>query len=284
MRHIRRSGLATLMVTGGALALSAGAAHAGSGAQGAAVGSPGVGSGNTVQLPVHAPVNVCGNTVNVVGLLNPAVGNRCANISGSGGSDADGPGRAHKDLPGTPRSGGQQGGGSQHGGGQHGGSQHGGGQHGGGQHGGSGAGSSHGGSSNGGGAIAEGHAEGSPGVLSGNGLQLPIDLPVNVNGNSVNVVGIGNPAFGNTSVNGPSHPEGPGEEPKPTPPRNLPVPVPETETETEKPAPAPAPQTSSVELASTGSELVGYAAPAGAALLLGGALLYRRARGMGAQV
>ncbi|MEU6983533.1 chaplin [Streptomyces sp. NPDC046324] len=274
MRHIRRSGLATLMVTGGALALSAGAAHADSGAQGAAVGSPGVGSGNTVQLPVHVPVNVCGNTVNVIGLLNPAAGNRCANISGSGGSDADGPGRAHKDLPGTPRSGGQHGGGSQHGGGQHGGS---------------GAGSSHGGSShsgssNGGGAIAEGHAEGSPGVLSGNGLQLPIDLPVNVSGNSVNVVGIGNPAFGNTSVNGPSHPEGPGEEPKPTPPRNLPVPVPETETETEEPAPAPGPQTSSVALASTGSELVGYAAPAGAALLLGGALLYRRARGMGAQV
>ncbi|MFC8276154.1 chaplin [Streptomyces sp. NPDC057271] len=272
MRHIRRSGLATLMVTGGALALSAGAAHADSGAQGAAVGSPGVGSGNTVQLPVHAPVNVCGNTVNVVGLLNPAVGNRCANTSASGGygSDADGPGRAHKDLPGTPRSGGQPGGG-----------QPGGGQQGGG-HGGSSHEGSHGGSSNGGGATAEGHAHGSPGVLSGNGLQLPVDLPVNVSGNSVNVVGIGNPVFGNTSVNGPSQPGEPGEEPKPTPTRNNPVPVPETETA--ESAPAPRPQTSSVALASTGSELVGYAAPAGAALLLGGALLYRRARGMGAQV
>ncbi|MFE5616326.1 chaplin [Streptomyces sp. NPDC056524] len=274
MRHIRRSGLATLMVTGGALALSAGAAHADAGAQGAAVGSPGVGSGNTVQLPVHAPVNVCGNTVNVVGLLNPAFGNRCANTSASGGygSDAGGPGRAHKDLPGTPRSGGQ------HAGGQHG---SGGPQHGGSQHGGSHGGSSHGGSSNGGGATAEGQAHGSPGVLSGNGLQLPVDLPVNVSGNSVNVVGIGNPAFGNTSVNGPSQPEEPGEGPKTTPPRNIP-PVPQTETE--EPAPAPRPQTSSVALASTGSELVGSAAAAGAALLLGGALVYRRARNTGARV
>ena len=40
--------------------------------------SPGVLSGNTVQVPVDVPVNVCGNTVNVVGLLNPAVGNSCA--------------------------------------------------------------------------------------------------------------------------------------------------------------------------------------------------------------
>nr|WP_260333664.1 chaplin [Streptomyces sp. REN17] len=48
-------------------------------AQGAAVGSPGVLSGNVVQVPVHVPVNVCGNTVNVVGLLNPAFGNVCVN-------------------------------------------------------------------------------------------------------------------------------------------------------------------------------------------------------------
>lgn len=271
MRQIRRSGLATLMVTGGALALSAGAAHADSGAQGAAVGSPGVISGNAVQLPVHVPVNVCGNTVNVVGLLNPAVGNRCANTSASDGygSDADGGGRSHKDVPGTPR-GGEWGGG--HNGGHNGGP---GGHNGG--HGGHGG----GGSSNGGGAHAEGHAHGSPGVLSGNGIQLPIDLPVNVSGNSVNVVGIGNPVFGNTSVNGPAQPERPGWEPKPHGPGK---PSPTTITDTDEPAPAPGPQTSSVALASTGSDLVGYAAPAGAALLLGGALVYRRARRMGAQV
>ncbi|WP_228979578.1 chaplin [Streptomyces sp. DH12] len=48
-------------------------------ANGAAVGSPGVLSGNVVQIPVHVPINICGNTVNVIGLLNPAFGNVCKN-------------------------------------------------------------------------------------------------------------------------------------------------------------------------------------------------------------
>jgi hypothetical protein len=30
-------------------------------------------------VPVHVPVNVCGNTVSVIGLLNPAFGNTCIN-------------------------------------------------------------------------------------------------------------------------------------------------------------------------------------------------------------
>jgi hypothetical protein len=57
----------------------AGLASAGTGAQGAAVNDPGVVSGNVVQVPVQVPVNVCGNTVNVVGLLNPTHGNVCIN-------------------------------------------------------------------------------------------------------------------------------------------------------------------------------------------------------------
>ncbi|MEU6376618.1 chaplin [Streptomyces sp. NPDC046909] len=66
----------------GAMALSgAGLAMADAGASGEAVGSPGVLSGNLVQVPVHVPVNVCGNTINVIGLLNPAFGNTCANVS-----------------------------------------------------------------------------------------------------------------------------------------------------------------------------------------------------------
>ena len=44
-------------------------------AHGKAVGSPGVVSGNLVQAPVHIPVNVVGNSVNVIGVLNPAFGN-----------------------------------------------------------------------------------------------------------------------------------------------------------------------------------------------------------------
>ncbi|MBN3928584.1 chaplin [Streptomyces verrucosisporus] len=67
------------MVAGGLVAAGAGAASASSGAQGAAAHSPGVGSGNVIQVPVHVPVNICGNTVNIIGLLNPAFGNACAN-------------------------------------------------------------------------------------------------------------------------------------------------------------------------------------------------------------
>ena len=74
------------MVLGGA-----GLALAEAGAQGEAVGSPGVLSGNLVQVPVHVPINVCGNTVDVIGLLNPAFGNTCANVDGhdDGGYDDD---------------------------------------------------------------------------------------------------------------------------------------------------------------------------------------------------
>jgi ChpA-C len=42
-----------------------------------APGSPGTASGNVVQVPVHVPINVCGNTVEVIDLLNPAFGNTC---------------------------------------------------------------------------------------------------------------------------------------------------------------------------------------------------------------
>ncbi|MFD7641550.1 chaplin [Kitasatospora sp. NPDC059795] len=50
-------------------------------------------------------------------------------------------------------------------------------------------------------AIAEGVAYGSPGVLSGNQIQVPVDVQLNICGNSVNLVGIANPAFGNICVN-----------------------------------------------------------------------------------
>ncbi|WP_331462031.1 chaplin [Streptomyces sp. KMM 9044] len=63
---------------------------------------PGAVSGNTVQLPVRIPVNACGNTMDVMGLLNPAAGNTCVNEGAderggdegahgsSGGAAADG--------------------------------------------------------------------------------------------------------------------------------------------------------------------------------------------------
>ncbi|GGT40845.1 hypothetical protein GCM10010271_51010 [Streptomyces kurssanovii] len=95
MRQVKRKGLITVAAAGGVLALAGGYAQADSGAYGEASNSPGVLSGNSVQAPVHVPVNVCGNTVDVLGLLNPAFGNECANVSGAGaggggGSVADG--------------------------------------------------------------------------------------------------------------------------------------------------------------------------------------------------
>ncbi|MEU2895652.1 chaplin ChpH [Streptomyces sp. NPDC006967] len=71
--------VAVAAATGGLVLAGAGMAAADSGAQGAAVHSPGVISGNVIQAPIHVPVNVCGNTVSVIGLLNPAFGNTCVN-------------------------------------------------------------------------------------------------------------------------------------------------------------------------------------------------------------
>ncbi|MBT2452655.1 chaplin [Streptomyces sp. ISL-43] len=70
------------VVLAAGILMAAGAASpamADSVAEGKAVGSPGVLSGNVLQVPVHIPVNVCGNTVNVIALLNPAFGNTCVN-------------------------------------------------------------------------------------------------------------------------------------------------------------------------------------------------------------
>ncbi|MBB5120667.1 chaplin [Streptomyces eurocidicus] len=71
--------VAAAAVTGGVVLAGSGVAMASSGAQGAAVDSPGVVSGNVIQVPVHVPVNLCGNSINVVGLLNPTFGNKCVN-------------------------------------------------------------------------------------------------------------------------------------------------------------------------------------------------------------
>ncbi|MEU6844185.1 chaplin [Streptomyces sp. NPDC046716] len=73
---------AVALGTGAVVMSGAGLAMADAGAQGAATNSPGVLSGNLVQVPVHVPVNACGNTVDVIGLLNPAFGNTCVNSDG----------------------------------------------------------------------------------------------------------------------------------------------------------------------------------------------------------
>jgi hypothetical protein len=226
MKRVTRNGVIAVAAVSGAMA-AAMPAFADSGADGAAAGSPGVISGNTIQLPVHVPVNVCGNTVNVVGLLNPAAGNSCANDSG-------------RKAGGVHRDGGKNTGGSH------------------------------------GGAVAQGGEKDSPGVLSGNGVQLPIHLPVNLSGNSVSVVGIGNPAVGNhsenTSGDHPHHPAPPTPAP-PTPAKPHPGPTPMTEVKGHPAQPA-----AQAALAHTGADGTVPAAVTSAALLLGGVALYRRHR------
>ncbi|MER7170657.1 chaplin [Streptomyces mesophilus] len=235
MRQVTRKGLITVAAASGVLAVTGGTAFADSGADGKTADSPGVLAGNTVQLPINIPVNLCGNTVNVVGLLNPAAGNSCANVSDSGNSgNSDNGG---KDEPG-------------------------------------------------GGATAEGSAKDSPGVGSGNVIQLPIDVPVNACGNSVTIGGLGNGTEGNDCTNeagpkppvdeeppaGPEKPEKPGKPDTPDRPEKPSKPnEPETHTVT--------PPKGSEQLARTGAETpIGIAVPMSAGLLLAGAVLYRRAR------
>ncbi|WP_434588187.1 chaplin [Streptomyces sp. A5-4] len=263
MRQVTRKGLITIAAVGGVFGMTGGNAYADAGAQGAASDSPGVLSGNSVQVPVHVPVNACGNTVNVVGLLNPAVGNRCANVS-----DGSGHGKSHGKSHGKPRGGG--------------------------------------------GATADGHAGNSPGVGSGNHVQVPIDIPVNACGNSVTVGGLGNAVTGNDCANdggapdrpGPGKPEqpghpgepgnpgnpgnpgepgnpgNPGQPEKPVGPPGHDEPVsPEQPGEPNSPGARSVTQPEGTELlAQTGVGPLGLVVPVGAGLLLGGAVLYRRAR------
>lgn len=76
-------------------------AMADSGASGSATGSPGVLSGNVIQVPIDIPVNVCGNTVNVLGLLNPAANNSCSNGGAPRGGTAVGTQTAPDDTSGV---------------------------------------------------------------------------------------------------------------------------------------------------------------------------------------
>ncbi|MFJ9693338.1 chaplin [Kitasatospora sp. NPDC101183] len=78
MQNMKKAAVLSAAAAGMLLG-AAGSAAASSGAEGVAAGSPGVASGNQIQVPVHIPINLCGNSIDVVGLLNPAFGNTCIN-------------------------------------------------------------------------------------------------------------------------------------------------------------------------------------------------------------
>ncbi|MFI6935065.1 chaplin family protein [Streptomyces sp. NPDC050287] len=281
MRQVTRKGLMTVAAATGVIAATGGAAHAGSYASGSSAGSPGVLSGNSVQAPVHAPVNVCGNTVDVVGLLNPAMGNKCVNTGVRTGGGSHG---GHGDSGGYGDSDDSAG---------------------------------YGGSGDSGGSHADGHTGGSAGVVSGNHVEAPIDAPVNVCGNSVDVIGVGNAATADDCANGagsgsghhptppggdgttpPAAPEQPGHPGTPEHPGRPGNPVepgrpgvPHTPSPADGRTPGSSAPTShlgaqtvvqpqgAAQLAHTGSELpLGLALPVGAGALLAGAVLYRKAR------
>ncbi|WP_030242778.1 chaplin [Streptomyces sp. NRRL S-350] len=281
MRNVAKKGILTAVATGSVLASTAGYAYAGAEAQGGATGSPGVASGNSVQVPVEVPINACGNTVDVIGVLNPAFGNHCANASG-----------ARHAAPAQSGQSGQSGNGGQSG-----------------RPGNGGSASSDSGASRGttaSGSSASGTAANSAGVASGNSIQAPVHIPVNACGNSVNVVGAANPAFGNDcgNVAQPAHTPAPKpsddcpESSHPTPPRTGGESVPGNPRTGGPATAAPvapvadsAPSAHAVpaaartaapvadsQLASTGAGGVELLGAAGLALLLGGGVLYRRAR------
>ncbi|MER7938310.1 MULTISPECIES: chaplin [unclassified Streptomyces] len=83
MRQTLGRGMVVAAAATGILSLYTGTALADTDATGSASGAPGVVSGNVVQAPVDVPVNLCGNSVDVAAVLNPALGNSCANTSAS---------------------------------------------------------------------------------------------------------------------------------------------------------------------------------------------------------
>ncbi|MFD5313941.1 chaplin [Streptomyces ardesiacus] len=249
MRQTLSRGMVAAAAATGILSLCGSPALADSHADGAAKNSPGAVSGNALQAPVDVPVNVCGNSVDVIAALNPAFGNACENASDE---QTDGHGSGHGSDGGYGN-----------------------------DDGGYGDDTSSSGSSSSSGSHADGTTEGSPGVGSGNSAQIPVDVPVNLCGNSIGVVSALNPVFGNKCENEAQEPPGYGEEEPPPPTHEEPPPPSE-----EKPPPPvheehtpPAPQTERPPaLAETGSDGTLGAAAAGAVLIAGGAILYRRGR------
>lgn len=79
---MRMRSFATTAVLAGALALTGTtAAHAADPdpTTGVAYDSPGVLSGDVIQVPIDIPINICGDSIDLIGLLNPATGNVCTN-------------------------------------------------------------------------------------------------------------------------------------------------------------------------------------------------------------
>jgi hypothetical protein len=309
MHHSTKRRVVLGMTTGGLLLTGIGMAQADAAADGGASHSPGVASGNLIQIPIDAPINLCGNDISVVGILDSAFGNQCANADGGNGAtaaggakdspgvgsgnliqvpidtpinlcgnDVSGVGIGDKAVDNTCVNGGGQGG-----------------------QGGQGANTS----------SANGGSHGSPGIGSGNTVQLPINAPINVCGDQVSGIGIGDTAADNTCVNGgpgvstvipPNHPTPPCGCGQPSTPPTTWTPPPPPATGTSGAPTGPSTPTGGSSngshpggygshggpsgtggsskltgsLAETGTGAGGIVAPLGAGMLGGGSLLLRK--------
>jgi ChpA-C len=222
MHYSTRRHVALGLTTGGLLMTGLGmtSAHADTGAtaSGDTAGSPGVASGNLLEIPINLPVNICGNQVGVIGILDTVAGNDCANSGGgasASGSSHGSPGVGSGNLIQIPINApinicGNQldviGIGNND------------------------RGNSCKNSGKGSGTSASGSGSNSPGIGAGNVLQVPVNAPVNVCGNQVNVVGILDSVTGNSCKNGSEG--GPGPHPTPTP-----TPTPTSTSPTPTPSP-----------------------------------------------
>ncbi|WJV47505.1 chaplin [Streptomyces flavofungini] len=305
MRQALTKGVLSAAAATSILSLPGQSAFAAADAHGQAAGSPGFLSGNNVQAPLEVPLNVCGNSVNGVGVGNPAMGNSCAHTSSptaeraperaappqreaapkpapapvpkpapnpapaperaapapasvSAPAPAHAPAQKPATEPETPAP------------------------------------------ADDGGTGAHGEASHSPGVLAGNLLSAPFDVPINACGNAVEVVAALSGTTGNKCGQAPEEappepephvppvkPERPVEQVTPPEPPRAPRTVPRApeflQASTAARPPRPAVRAEAPEhvdqLAATGMDQNALAAAAaGAGLLVGGALLYRRGR------
>ncbi|MEV1025540.1 chaplin [Streptomyces sp. NPDC050264] len=266
MKQALRIGVVAAAAATGILSMPGGSAIAGTGGAAQSGGSPGVLSGNSVAAPVAVPVNLCGNSVDAVGVGNPAMGNTCKN---------EGHAHAVASSVSRPRTGGYGDDSAP-------------------ERGPAEAPAPHADS-----ATATGSSTHSSGVLAGNSVQAPVNVGLNLCGDTVDVVGVLNPAMGNACANGGDTPAtpGPGEDEVPPAPPEGPSEPPtdravpgghhavEVDAVSRRHVPsvdAPAVLRAPVareQLAETGvDQNVLAAAAAGAGLMLGGGILYRRAR------
>ena len=273
MHHSTKRRVVLGMTTGGLLITGIGMAQADAAATGAATDSPGVLSGNLVQIPVDAPINVCGNVVDVIGVLDSAIDNHCGNGGSASGGDSASANGGAKGSPGIGSGNLVQipidapinvCGNSISGVGV----------------GDTAAGNdcSNGGGQGTNGAGASGGSHGSPGIGSGNTVQAPVNTPVNLCGDQVSVVGVGDTAAGDDCSNGGGSATPPTHTRQP-PTTTCGCPPPSTSTPS-TPVPSggrhAAPRRPVGALAETGTGAQDVVAPFGASILGGGGLLLRK--------